>query len=161
LPVAVDYARRIEAGEKALLNDATHVEARGQMLNAAMMGAVAFQKDLGLTHSCAHSLSTVCDLHHGMANGVMIPYCMKFNADAVGERFAVMAQTVGAKDFVAWLTEFKARVGVPKHLSELGVKREHLDKLVENAVADGCHQYGPKAVATDDFRRIFLEALGS
>ena len=51
------------------------------MLNAAMMGAVAFQKGLGVTHSLAHALSTVCDLHHGLVNGVAIPYAMAFNAE--------------------------------------------------------------------------------
>ena len=62
-----------------------------------MMGGVAFQKGLGVTHSLAHALSTVCDLHHGLANGICIPYAMAFNADAVPERMAELAQVVGAK----------------------------------------------------------------
>ena len=46
---------------------------------SSMMGAIAFQKDLGAVHSCAHALSTVADLHHGLANGVMIDHVMRFN----------------------------------------------------------------------------------
>ena len=49
------------------------------MLMSSMMGAIAFQKDLGAVHSCAHALSTVADLHHGLANGIMIDHVMRFN----------------------------------------------------------------------------------
>ena len=69
-----------------------HLLARGHMLNASMMGAVAFQKGLGVNHSCAHALSTVCDLHHGLANAVMLETCMRFNARVVPERFAALSQ---------------------------------------------------------------------
>ena len=53
------------------------------MMKASMMGAIAFQKDLGAVHSCAHALSTVADLHHGLANGVMIDHVLRFNVAAV------------------------------------------------------------------------------
>ena len=55
------------------------LKARGDMLMSSMMGAIAFQKDLGAVHSCAHALSTVADLHHGLANGIMIDHVMRFN----------------------------------------------------------------------------------
>jgi len=72
-----------------------NLQARSDMLMASMMGAVAFQKDLGATHSCAHALSTVADLHHGLANGIMIDYVMRFNQPVEIERFARMAQAAG------------------------------------------------------------------
>ncbi len=167
LEPVVDYARRVEAGEQALLGDAGHIEARGAMLNAAMMGAVAFQKGLGVTHSLAHALSTVCDLHHGLANGVAIPYAMAFNAEAEPgrTRLAELARTVradreDAAGFVAWLEALKARVGIPKALGELGVKGEHLERLVDIAVADGCHANNPRLVTREDFSALFRRALG-
>ena len=164
---AVEYARRIEGGERALLTDAGHVEARGAMLNAAMMGAVAFQKGLGVTHSLAHALSTVCDLHHGLVNGVAIPYAMSFNAETEPgrTRLAELARTVRAPSedsagFVAWLEALKARVGIPKTLRELGVREEHLERLVEVAVQDGCHANNPRPVTKPDFVKLFQAALG-
>jgi alcohol dehydrogenase class IV len=164
---AVAYARRIEAGEGALAGDAGHVEARGAMLNAAMMGAVAFQKGLGVTHSLAHALSTVCDLHHGLVNGVCIPYAMAFNAELEPgkTRLAELARTVraereDAQGFVAWLEALKASIGIPKSLRELGVNDEHLERLVAVAVADGCHGNNPRPVAKDDFVKLFKAALG-
>ncbi len=164
LPKAVAFAKRIEAKEAGVEKNAEHLEARGMMLNAAMMGAVAFQKDLGVVHSCAHALSTVADLHHGLANGVMLPYGMKFNQSVSAERMAVMAQVVGApkqtaEGFIAWLVDFKQQIGIPRSLADVGVKREQLDKLVDVAVKDFCHQFNPRPVTAADFKSIFSEAL--
>jgi len=162
---AVDYARRIEAGERALLTDEDHLEARGLMLNAAMMGGVAFQKGLGVTHSLAHALSTVCDTHHGFANGIAIPYAMAFNQSVSGERLSDLAILVGATEpspagFIKWLEELKAAVGIPRTLGEAGVKPEHLEKLVTTALHDACHPSNPRAVSRTDLEGLFRAALG-
>lgn len=157
----VEYARRVDAGEKSLLNDEGHREARGMMLVAAMMGAVAFQKGLGATHSLAHALSTVCDLHHGLANGIMIPHAMAFNAEAVPQRMADLAAAVGAPggDFVAWLVELKAAIGIPRGLRDANVPGDRIDRLVDIATADACHPNNPRPVTAPDFRRMFERAL--
>ncbi|MFZ5891962.1 MAG: iron-containing alcohol dehydrogenase [Myxococcota bacterium] len=162
---AVNYARRIEAGESALLNDEDHLEARGLMLNAAMMGGVAFQKGLGVTHSLAHALSTVCDMHHGFANGVAISYAMAFNQSVAGERLSDLAILVGAAEpspagFINWLEELKAAIGIPRTLAEAGVKPEQLDNLVDIAVHDACHPNNPRNVTQSDFQGLFRAALG-
>jgi alcohol dehydrogenase class IV len=142
-----------------------HLEARGMMLNAALMGAVSFQKGLGVTHSCAHALSTVCDMHHGTANGIMLDACMEFNAKAVPDRFKEMAHALrlpggspGA--FIAWTKSFKKKLGIPMTLSEAGVTKEHLPKLLDIAEKDACHPSNPVAVTRKDFEKIFLKALG-
>lgn len=162
---AVNYARRIEEGERELLNDEAHLEARGLMLNAAMMGGVAFQKGLGVTHSLAHALSTVCDMHHGFANGIAISYAMAFNQSTASERLADLALFVGAQErsaagFIRWLDELKAAIGIPRTLAEAGVKAEHLDALVNIAVHDACHPNNPRAVSEGDFQGLFRAALG-
>jgi alcohol dehydrogenase class IV len=162
---AVAFARRIEQGEKSLLTNGEHLEARGQMLNAATMGGVAFQKGLGVTHSLAHALSTVCDLHHGLANGIAIPYAMEFNTTVAADRLADLARAAGAKQadaagFVAWLTELRAAIGIPKTLRDVGVREEHLPRLVEIAVLDACHPNNPRPVTKPDFEALFTKALG-
>ena len=164
LAPAVEYARRIEQGERALLDDAGHLEARAGMLNAALMGGVAFQKGLGVTHSLAHALSTVCDLHHGLVNGICLPYAMAFNQGVAGPRLAELGHAAGAAaetadGFIAWLVALKAKVGIPRTLAEVGVTRAHLDRLVGIAVADGCHPNNPKPVVESDFRGLFERAL--
>ena len=94
--------------------DGRNLAARSDMMMSSMMGAIAFQKDLGAVHSCAHALSTVLDLHHGLANGVMLDHVMRFNLGAARPKLAELARvaTAGgsAEDFIAWLTRLKAQM---------------------------------------------------
>lgn len=137
------------------------LEARSGMLNAALMGAVAFQKGLGANHSCAHALSTVCDMHHGLANGIMLPYVMEFNQDAVADKFKRMADIVKAEDFCAWIRGLQSEIGIPAHLSDIGVKETDIDALVDIAIDDVCHPLNPKPVSKQDFRALFKKALAA
>ena len=136
-----------------------NLQARGDMLMASMMGAIAFQKDLGAVHSCAHALSTVADLHHGLANGVMIDHVMRFNRSAAEAKMAELARVAGVPDLVEWLTALKAQLGIPASLSPLGLKKEHLPRLVEIALADSCHQTNPRPCTRADFENLFAAAL--
>jgi alcohol dehydrogenase class IV len=139
------------------------VEARGAMMMSSMMGAIAFQKGLGVVHSCAHALSTVADLHHGFANGLMIEPALRFNLEAVPERFRILAQTVGldgdGEAFLRWLAELKQRIGIPRGPAEAGVKPAEMGRLTELAFADTCHLNNPRPCTPEDFRRLWGEAF--
>jgi hypothetical protein len=140
-----------------------NIGARSDMMMASLMGAIAFQKDLGAVHSCAHALGTVVDMHHGLANGIMIDHVMRFNADAAERKMAELARVCAAggtaQSFVEWLTALKARIGIPAKLGGKGVTAAHIPKLVEIAVKDTCHQTNPKPVSAADFERLFQAAL--
>jgi alcohol dehydrogenase class IV len=140
------------------------IDARSQMMMSSMMGAIAFQKGLGLTHSCAHALGTVADYHHGMANGVMIDYALKHNLKSSAQRFKELAVTAGLKDatgegFIRWLGELKAQTGIPKGLKEAGISPDKLERLTQVAFEDSCHQNNPCPVSKEEFRQIFTEAF--
>ncbi|PIP84748.1 MAG: alcohol dehydrogenase [Elusimicrobia bacterium CG_4_9_14_3_um_filter_62_55] len=137
------------------------LEAREGMLDAALMGAVAFQKGLGANHSCAHALSTVADLHHGLANGVMLPFVLRFNYDARPDAFARLAAAVDAPggDFIAWVEALRAKIGIPAGLATLGVSSDQTARLARIAAADVCTPLNPKPIAEADFKRLFDEAL--
>ncbi|MFI4903006.1 MAG: iron-containing alcohol dehydrogenase [Burkholderiales bacterium] len=149
--------------------------ARADMLMSSMMGAIAFQKDLGAVHSCAHALSTVADLHHGLANGVMIDHVMRFNLPAAVDKMAELghvARAPGAdagsaearaRAFVAWLTALKGAIGIPSTLagvrSTRAVTRGDVPALIAIAVADNCHKTNPRPVTAADFAALFEAAL--
>ena len=137
--------------------------ARGDMMMSSMMGAIAFQKDLGAVHSCAHALGAVCDLHHGLANALMIDTVLEWNQLAVPAKFDELAHVCGVRgggdDFIPWLRHLKAHVGITGRLTDHGVKREQLPRLVEIAVADICHQTNPRPVKAEDFQRLFEQAM--
>lgn len=141
------------------------LEARGAMMMSSMMGAIAFQKGLGVVHSCAHALSAVADLHHGFANGLMIEPALRFNLQVVPERFRIMAQTVGLEGdgeaFLSWLSDLKRRIGIPRGPAEAGVKPEERGRLAELAFADTCHLNNPRPCTPADFRRLWDEAFAT
>jgi 4-hydroxybutyrate dehydrogenase len=75
-----------------------------------------------------------------------------------------MAVTIGLRDssgesFVKWLRELNSAIGIPVRLSQTGVKKENLERLVQVAIEDACHQNNPRTVTSEDFRRIFSEAF--
>jgi alcohol dehydrogenase class IV len=152
-------------GARALLaavREPGNVQARADMMMSSMMGAIAFQKDLGAVHSCAHALGTVCDLHHGLANALMIEPVMRFNLEAVPAKFAELAHVVGAgsaEAFVPWLAQLKQQIGIAASLAAVGVRREQLARLVDIASKDICHQTNPRVCTATDFERFFSEAL--
>ena len=157
------------------MRDGRDLAARSDMLMSSMMGAIAFQKDLGAVHSCAHALSTVADLHHGLANGIMIDHVMRFNLPAAAAKLAELAHVAcvpqgdagsdeaRAQAFVAWLGALKADLGIPARLSEYSgprrVRTDDIARLVDVALADTCHKTNPRPCTADDFRRLFAEAM--
>lgn len=140
------------------------VQSRSKMLIASMMGAVAFQKGLGVVHSLAHPLSSLLDTHHGLANAVNLPYGMEYNISGFEDRFRKMARTLELKEesgagVVNFLHDLNSRVGIPHRLSEIGVRDEHIETLADLAIADFAHPNNPKPVSRDDFRDLYKKAL--
>ena len=140
-----------------------NLQARSDMMIASMMGAIAFQKDLGAVHSCAHALGAVCDLHHGLANALMIDTVLAWNHAAAPEKFDELAHVCkvagGGPAFVPWLRQLKTRIGITGTLAVHGVRAEQIPRLVEIAAADICHQTNPRPCTPADFQRLFEEAL--
>lgn len=140
------------------------VQSRSQMLIASLMGAVAFQKGLGVVHSLAHPLSSLLDTHHGLANAVNLPYGMQFNIEGCEEKFRRMAQVLdlpGADGnaVVDYLFELNTRIGIPHQLRHIGVEEKHLDTLADLAIADFAHPNNPKPVSRQQFRQLYAAAL--
>jgi alcohol dehydrogenase class IV len=161
--IALEGARIAAHALETAVAKPKDIAARSDMMMSSMMGAIAFQKDLGAVHSCAHALGTVVDMHHGLANGIMIDHVMRFNADAAAAKMTELARVCGAGNtpeaFVAWLAALKARIGIPARLGGKGVTAAHIPRLVEIAIVDTCHQTNPKPVSAADFERIFTQAL--
>jgi alcohol dehydrogenase class IV len=151
---------------RSLLRAVQHphdLDARADMMMASMMGAVAFQKDLGAVHACAHALGAVAGLHHGLANALMLDTVLAWNLEAEPRKFDELAHVAqvggGGRAFVAWLARLKAQVGISGGLAAHGVTPAQLPRLVEVACADVCHRTNPRPVAAADFERLFLQAM--
>jgi alcohol dehydrogenase class IV len=140
------------------------LESRSKMLMASMMGAIAFQKGLGVVHSLAHPLSSLLDTHHGLANAVNIPYGMEFNIQGFEDRFRRIARALELHEetgeaVVQYLFDLNTQIHIPHRLSAIGVKPEHIETLADLAFADFAHPNNPKPVSREDFKKLYLKAL--
>ena len=163
--IALEGTRIAAAALLTAVKQPSQLQARSDMMMASMMGAIAFQKDLGAVHSCAHALGAVCDLHHGLANALMLDTVMAWNFEMVPAKFDELAHVCqvagGGAAFVPWLKQLKASVGISGGLADHGVKPEHLARLVQIATADICHQTNPRPCTAADFEMLFKAAMES
>src|SRR5215475_1294174 len=150
--------------------DGNNLDARGKMLVAAAMGAVAFQKDLGVVHSMAHPLSTICGMHHGLANALCLVAGMKFCAArkaglyrrvgiACGLDVVKSSHTEADQQTISFMKDFLAKLGLNTKLREHGVKLDQLDALVNQADEDPCHKTNAVPVALENFRELYQEVM--
>ena len=159
----------VEALPRAVKNG-QDLEARGQMLVAAAMGAIAFQKDLGATHSLAHPLSSLCGMHHGTANAVCLPHVMEFNAKrkpglyrrvGIACELDIMKATPEDADraTIEFVRRLIVELGLKMGLGNYNVNASQIDALSEQAFADGCHLTNPVPVTREDLKALYQAAL--
>ena len=148
----------------------TDIDARGKMLVAAAMGGVAFQKDLGATHSLAHPLSALCGMHHGTANAICLPHVMQFNAQRKPGLYRRIGVACGLnvlrskpeeadRTTIDFIKKFVADLGLSDGLRAHGVKESLLEPLSLQAFADSCHATNPVPVNRDDLKALYQAAL--
>jgi len=140
------------------------VESRSIMMIGSLMGAVAFQKGLGVVHSLAHPMSSLLDTHHGLANAVNLPYGMRYNIGGSEKKFRQIARMMelsieDGEAVVERLFALNGELGLPTRLRDAGVGKEHIETLADLAFADFCHPNNPKPVSREDFKQLYEEAL--
>lgn len=135
-----------------------NLEARANMMMAAMMGAVAFQKGLGATHSLAHPLSSDCNMHHGTANAVLLPFVLEFNRATVPARMADLDRQLGG-DIAERTRELNRLCGIAPRLRDFGITEAALPALADKAIQDGCHQLNPRPCTREDLLELYRQAL--
>jgi 4-hydroxybutyrate dehydrogenase len=143
--------------------DGTDIEARANMMSAAAMGATAFQKGLGAIHALSHPIGAHHHTHHGTTNAVFMPTVLKFNADAIRDRFDRAAGYLGIDGgfdgFCAFVDQFNAGFAIPKTLTDLGVKDVNLDVLVRDALNDPSTGGNPVTMTEANTRALFESVL--
>ncbi|MDJ0629958.1 MAG: iron-containing alcohol dehydrogenase [Rhodobacter sp.] len=142
----------------------TDIEARSQMMAAAAMGAVAFQKGLGAIHAVSHPVGARYGTHHGMTNAVVMPMVLEMNRPAVAEPLAragaYLGLTGGFDGFHHFVMELRHSLGVPDNLGAIGVGQEHFDAMVSEALADPSAGGNPVPMTPDNTRALFEACLG-
>ncbi|WP_028716184.1 iron-containing alcohol dehydrogenase [Paracoccus sp. J39] len=139
------------------------LDARAQVMSAAAMGAVAFQKGLGAIHSLSHPVGAVYGTHHGTTNAVVMPMVLDFNRPAIEDRLARAAAYLGIgggfDGFRARVIELRALLGIPETLTALGVGRDRLDELTAMALEDPSCAGNPVAMTRQNTHALFESCL--
>ena len=163
--IALEAIRMVRTFLPLAVADGADLDARQQMLVAASMGAVAFQKDLGAAHSLAHPLSTEFGVHHGLANAIVLPHVIRFNGEEdaslytrVADALALEAEEDPAPQVAEYIEHLNRTIGITQRLRDLGVPRESLPKLARLALADPCHRTNPRKCSERDLRDLYEKA---
>ena len=154
----------------AAVRDGKNLVARTEMMMAAMMGAVAFQKGLGAVHSLAHPLSSIANLHHGTANGILLPPVLEFNKLTSEERLRDIAVAMdldvagksaseAADEAIERVRRLLKEVGIPDRLSAFGITREMIPALAKKAMEDGCRLLNPRPCSEADMVALYERSL--
>ncbi len=143
----------------AAIDDGSSLQARGGMMKAAMMGAVAFQKGLGACHSMAHPLSSEYGLHHGLANALCLPAVVAHNESAALERVLHISLLLGgdaeASAATTRLRSLRQSWGLPGSLREAGVDSPDFERLATLAMEDACHRDNPREMSKKDMIALY------
>jgi alcohol dehydrogenase class IV len=144
--------------------DGSDIEARSRMLAAASMGATAFQKGLGAVHSISHPVGAFYNTHHGLTNAIVLPYVMVYNRPAIEEKMVTLARYLGLEgtgfDAVfAWVLAFRAQMGIPGSLGEIGVPDDQAETIGDHAQRDPSTGGNPRATTPADMTAIFKAAV--
>lgn len=140
------------------------IEARSRMLAAASMGAAAFQKGLGAVHSISHPVGAFYDTHHGLTNGVVLPYVMLWNRPAIEERMDAIARLLdlpgrGFDGVLAWILQLRQDLGIANSLADLGVDESRIAELAVQAERDPSTGGNPRPMVAKDFEPVIRAAI--
>lgn len=161
--IAVEGMRLVKQSLVRAVKHGGDLEARGNMMAAAAMGATAFQKGLGAIHALSHPIGAIYDTHHGLTNAVFMPYVLAFNRQAIEERIARLSAYLGLgasfDAFQAFVLDLRREVGIPHTLAGLEVGAEKVQLIIEMAIVDPTAGGNPVPLDVTGARRIFDKAL--
>ena len=125
---------------------------------------------LGIVHSMAHPLGALYDTPHGVANAIILPTVMEYNAPATGEKYRDIAKAMGVENAYAMSIEdarkaaidavkkLSADVGIPADLKDI-VKKEDIDFLAQSAFDDACRPGNPRATSVEEIKELYLKLM--
>jgi 4-hydroxybutyrate dehydrogenase len=161
--IAVEGMRLVIENLEKVYLDGSDVEARANMMSAALMGATAFQKGLGAIHALSHPIGAMHHTHHGTTNAVCMPAVLRLNELKIQQRFDSVSGYLGIKNgfsgFKTFVDQFNASLNIPSKLGDLGVESPDLEKLVTGALSDPSCGGNPVELNETNVRTLFEEVL--
>ena len=161
--IALEGMRLVKDYLPRAFADGTDLEARAQMMSAAMMGATAFQKGLGAIHALSHPIGAMYHTHHGTTNAVCMPAVLQFNKPAITDKIGQAAKYLdiagGFDGFCAFVDDLNASLGIPKGLTALGVTNPDIERIVAGAMIDPSTGGNPVEMTPENTTKLLMACL--
>ncbi len=162
--IALEGMRLIKEWLPTAVRDGGNLEARAHMLIASSMGATAFQKGLGAMHSLSHPCSAHFNTHHGLTNGVVMPYVLRWNRSALEAKFARLAAYLGLPhpsfdSVLQWIIDLRKAIGIPNTLAEIGVPENAASTLAQQAFDDPSTGGNPTVMTPAHFAELYKRCI--
>ena len=167
----IEAIRMIRRYLPTAVDEPKNAEARDGMAVAQYIAGMAFSNvGLGLVHGMAHPMGSLFDIPHGVANALLLPTVMEFNMPACLDKYPEIARAMGvnitgmnreeaSKAAVEAVRDLAIRVGIPQHLSDLGIEEKDIKRLSEQALADVCTPGNPREVTLADIQDLYRKVL--
>jgi 4-hydroxybutyrate dehydrogenase len=163
--LALGTVARVKESLPRVLREPSDVDARGEMLLAALMAGAGFEKGLGVVHSLSHAVGALHDLHHGLLNAVLLPHALEFNRAHVRagtwEKLAAALGLTNANSNAAfeailyWLRELNEACDVPPRLGALKELSSDREEILARALDDHCHRTNPRPCGVREFEEFW------
>lgn len=161
--IALEGMRLVKENLVTAVKEPLNTDARMNMLTAASMGAIAFQKALGAIHSLSHPIGARFHAHHGLTNAVLMPYVLAYNRPIIEDKMARAARVLSLAPtfdaFLAWILELRVSIGIPHTLGDLNVTDAALEELAAEAVADPNTPDNPRPATQANMLQILKAAM--
>jgi len=163
--IALEGMSLIKKWLTVAVNEGENLEARGHMIASSSMGATAFQKGLGAIHSLSHPINSLFNVHHGLSNGIFMPYVLTFNRSTIENKIAKLSEYLDLKEasfnsFVDWVLELREQIKIPHTISESAkITSQDIEKMSLMALDDPCTPSNPKKLTLDDMVAMYERSV--
>ncbi|MGE0061858.1 MAG: iron-containing alcohol dehydrogenase [Xanthobacteraceae bacterium] len=162
--IALDGLSRAARFIRKATHNGKDIEARTEMMMAALQGGMTFQKGLGAVHAMSHALGGLSSprLHHGTLNAVILPAVLRFNAPSNDAKYRALKAAMGlpdGADLSAEIVKLNSDLGLPKSLSAMGLTPSHTAAKLADTVNDHSSATNPRPASAQDYERLFAEAM--
>ena len=163
--VALEGMMLIKKWLTIAVNEGENLEARGHMLTSSSMGATAFQKGLGAIHSLSHPVNSLFNVHHGLSNGIFMPYVLTFNRSTIENKIAKLSGYLELKEdsfnsFVDWVLHLREKIKIPHKISDsTKLTDKDIETMSPMALNDPCTPGNPKKTTLDDMRLMYKHSV--
>lgn len=167
----IEAIRMIHRNLQKAVDEPSNADARNGMAVAQYIAGMAFSNvGLGLVHGMAHPMGSLFDVPHGVANALLLPTVMEFNMPACMDKYPRIAEAMGvditgmtpeeaSQAAVEAVCQLALNVGIPQHLSELGITAADIPALAEQAIADVCTPGNPREVTLEEIKALYTKVL--